>query len=187
MRRGTCGLERDTDALIWKLGVSLFCWAFLTRFRAVPVEFSGATAWSQVRCCVLWLPRSLGCSTRIQQVRNLCIIKHIHVRARKQPWDLKRIRALTALFLYLLFQSWLTQLISFFSSSSFFFRSPTAIFFFPGKWMCWKTALLHTDTFFSLYPPNHDTLWMIYVALPLKQSFPFMALKGWNQVTGWES
>lgn len=187
MQRGACGLDRDRDALIWKLGVSLFCWAFLTGLRVVPVKFSRAIAWSQVRCCVLWLPQSLKSSARTQQVRNLYIIKHIYVRARKQPWDLKCIWALTALFLYLLFQSWLTQLISFFSSSSFFFRSPTALFFF------WQIDVLkdspppQKSIFFSLHPPNHDALWMIYVALPLKQSFPFMALKGQNQVTGWES
>lgn len=130
MQRGACGLDRDIDALIWKLGVSLFCWAFLTGLRVVPVKFSRAIAWSQVRCCVLWLPQSLKSSARTQQVRNLYIIKHVYVRARKQPWDLKCIWALTALFLYLLFQSWLTQLISFFSSSSFFFQKPNCLIFF---------------------------------------------------------
>lgn len=160
---GECGLGRDTDALIWKLCVSLFCWIFLTCLRVVSVGFSWATVWLSERCCVLcslarpicWLPLNLGRSTRMQQVRNLCIIKHIHVRAKKPPQDLNCMWVSTPLFLYLFFQSSLTQLINFFSSSSssFFFYKPNCHISFPGKGMCWKTALLLTDRFFFATSP----------------------------------
>lgn len=193
-----CGLQRDTDALIWKLCVSLFHWTFLTCSRVVCVAFFWASVWLQERCCVLCSPRraglltpnDCGCSTGMQQVKNLCIIKHIHVRTRKVPQDLKCMWVSTPLFLYLCFQGWLTQLISFFSSSSFFFFfiSSTAIFLFLANG-CAERQLFSTQT--DLFHYIHLTMvhsGKMYVPLPPRQSFPFMALKGHNQETvKWES
>lgn len=55
---GGCGLERDTNALIWKLCISLFHWAFLTCSRVVSVHYSWATIGTGELLCPL--PPSLG-------------------------------------------------------------------------------------------------------------------------------
>lgn len=122
-------------------------------------------------------PPSLGCSRRRQHVRNLCIRKHIHGRARKQPQDLKCMWVscmwvLTPLF----FQSWLTQLISFFSSSFFLFRSPTAIFIFLANGCVERQpssthidfyhyihqTTIHSGWYMLLCPSSNHFLWRLW-------------------------
>lgn len=51
--------------------------------------------------------------------------------------------------------------------------------------MCWKTSLLHTK-FFHFIHQSMMHAGKRCIALPSEQSFPFMALKGHNQVTHWE-